>query len=82
MKDTSVRVGPNTGCIQLPEGLSLPLAWRHSWQVPRAGWESTEELPCRYTQLWEKPTPLWCPEATPTPMKGEVVCLKRNTTIP
>lgn len=57
MKDTSVRVRPNTGCIQFPEGLSPPLTLRHPWQAPRPGWESTEELPCRYTQLWRSPHP-------------------------
>lgn len=30
----------------------------------------------------EKSTRLWCPELTPTLLKGEVVCLKRNATIP
>lgn len=60
MKGASVRVGPNTSCVQFPEGLSKlssPLALRHPWQVPGPGWESTEELPCKYTQLWRSPHP-------------------------
>lgn len=60
MKGASVRVGPNTGWVQFPEGLSKfsPLvALRHPWQVLRPGWESTEELPCRCTKLWRSPHP-------------------------
>lgn len=74
MKGTSVRVGSNTGCIQLPEGLSElfpPLALRLPWQVPRPGWESTEELPCRYTQLWRSPHPSGTQSQHPPSSKGK-----------
>lgn len=45
-------------CVPFPEGLSelfLLLALKHHWQVPRPGWDSTEEFPCRFTQLWRSP---------------------------
>lgn len=46
MKGTSVTLGSHTGCIQLPEGLpELFPPLRLPWQVPRPGWEGTEELP-------------------------------------
>lgn len=76
MKGTSVRVGPNTrGVVRaLPSiGTETPLAGSKTRLGEHRG------APMQVHPTLEKPTPLWCPEPTPTLLKGEVVCLKRNT---
>lgn len=82
MKDTSVKSSAQHWLHPVPRG-ALPTA---DTEALLAGSKTRlgehRGAPMQVHPALEKPTPIWCSEPTPTPLKGEVVCLKRNTTVP